>query len=284
MSQAGVEKPDIDFIIRLVGPGIKPWVIPGRALARVIGAAQRLVDQEDEGANDIAGDEGKQSATGGGALRLMKVKSSSAGYAVAAGSPEPALKVLRETGKAISHPEKADWSNSTISSIEELSDVARSLGCEIEFRLPAEKGYGDVIAKITPYTYESVESSAFIRGPTSIFGKIERIGGATEMHCGVRIANQIRMVICRVATEDLVRSLGNYIYQEVMLSGQATWLRHNWHIKHFNITGFEPPKSGSIRETLNRVYEAGGNAWDAVDNPAEPAREGPRKSRPDRRL
>ena len=87
------------------------------------------------------------------------------------------------------------------------------------------------------------------------------------MHCGVHLPNQTRMVICRVASADLVRELGRFMYQNVMLSGEATWLRHNWHIKYFKITGFEPPKTGSIREALQRIYDAGGKAWDEVKNP-----------------
>jgi hypothetical protein len=115
----------------------------------------------------------------------------------------------------------------------------------------------------------NTEGTAFITGPTSIFGKIERVGGATEMHCGIHLANQVRMVICRVATEDLVRQLGRYMYQNVMLSGEATWLRHNWHIKHFKITGFESPKTGSIRDALRRIHDAGGKAWDGIKDPAK---------------
>jgi hypothetical protein len=189
-------------------------------------------------------------------------------YPLAAPLAQLALQVLRQTGKAIDSPEKSDWTDATLSSVKELSDVARSLGCEIELRLPGEgKHYGDVLAKITPYTFSKVSESAFITSRTSIFGRVERVGGATEMHCALRVAGRVRMVICRVVNADLVRELGRLLYQNVVVSGEATWLRHNWELKTLCIDGFEPPKSGSIRDALRRIREASGDAWDTIGDP-----------------
>ena len=75
------------------------------------------------------------------------------------------------------------------------------------------------------------------------------------------------MVICRVTTEDLVRGLGQYLYQSVVLTGDATWLRHNWRLKGLVIKSFEPPKTGSILEALRQAHDAGGDAWEAVSDP-----------------
>lgn len=276
MEQRPNRKPGADFLVRLVAPGLKPWLVPMRTLARICEATQRLVEQSDDGAEDDRAlskflPHGKDPSS---ALRLISVTSSSAGYQVAAPRHEGAVNVIRQLGRSINDPVDVNWSAGALSSIQELTDVAKSLGCEIEFREPGSgKVLGPVIAKISPSTYSEISEMAFVFGPTSIFGKIERVGGATEMHCGVHISGQPRMVICRVASEDLVRQLGQYMYQEVMLSGQATWLRQSWQIKHFEITGFEPPKVGSIRDALRRIHEAGGSAWDKVADPDDFIRE-----------
>lgn len=88
------------------------------------------------------------------------------------------------------------------------------------------------------------------------------------MHCGIRLPGTPRkMVICDVRTPELVRELGKYMYQDVILSGQATWLRYNWQLKRLVIDHLEPPKVGSIKDAIRRSHEAGGCPWDAVTDP-----------------
>ncbi len=81
------------------------------------------------------------------------------------------------------------------------------------------------------------------------------------------------MVICRVADAQLVRELGQYIYQRVTLIGRATWLRRNYMLKRMEIDSFEPPKTGSIMDTLKEVHGAGGHAWDKIADPEAEIRE-----------
>ena len=267
MEAASRHKPSPDFIVRLIGHGVKPWAVPMRTLARVLDAVQRLVDQrEDEFAEDaVVGDfEGQEeiAAESVATLRLVDVKAKSAGYAVAAKYGAAAIAVISDVGKAIQRPKDADWSGSTISSIKELSEVARSLGCIIEFGKPG----GDVLAKITPLTYREVSESAFVHGYTSIYAALVRIGGATEPHCGLRLPDQSRMVFCHV-NPNLIREMGKFLYQDIVVGGDATWLRHNWQLKDLKITSFEPPKKGSIRDVLKKLYNAGGAGWDSVADP-----------------
>lgn len=204
-----------------------------------------------------------------GVLRLIQVRDSSASYAVASVDGQSALGIIAETAQSIASPEDSEWRSGTISSLKELSEIAKSLRCTIEFRRPAEgRKYGDVIAKITPATFEAVAGSAFVTGHTSVYAKIERVGGATQMHCGIRLPNRPRkMVICRVVGEKLVRELGQFMYENVVVSGEATWIRHNWQLKHLVITSFDPPKKSTFEEVFKRVYEAGGDAWDRIPDP-----------------
>jgi hypothetical protein len=266
-------KPNPHFYIRLVGTGIKPWIVPMRALARVMDAVQRLVDQrEDEfeaEGEGIVGEQGEKESAGVDvslrALRLVGLTTKSAGYAVASTTPEIAISVLSETGKSIRSPQNAEWSGSQISSIKDLSEVAKSQGCVIEFRESGRGGaMGDVLAKITPLTFDEISGSAFVYGDTSIYGRLERIGGATEPHCGLRIADQPKMVICHIAGTELIRKMGQYLYQDIIVTGEAKWLRHNWQIRDMKITSFEAPKTGEIRDVLERMWQAGGKEWDKV--------------------
>ena len=127
---------------------------------------------------------------------------------------------------------------------------------------------GRVFATIDGDSYSILAATAFVTGESSIYGYLERVGGATEQRCGLRLPNQLRkMVYCTVDTEELIRKLGQHIYENVLVSGTVTWFRKSWRVKHINIIDFEPSKSGSILETLDRIYEAGGKAWDDIDDP-----------------
>lgn len=258
-------KPAANLVVRLVGPGIKPWAVPTRALGRVLDAIQRLLDQQDE--DETEGLESDRLATRDDrSIRLLAVKSGSAAYPVSVPHPVPALRLVTETGRRLQAPERAVWTGATLSSLKDLSEVARALGCTIELAQPGSgRTIGAVLARIEPDTYSGVVASAFYYGDTSIYAKIERVGGATKKHCGIRIPVQARkMVICEVESDELVRQLGQYIYQSVLVHGRATWLRHTDEVRSFRISSMEPPKTGSIRQVLERLRDAGASVWDEV--------------------
>jgi hypothetical protein len=229
-------------------------------------AVQRLIDQRDdeEGNEDHADRAGAISEESDvKVLRLLGVLKGSACYPVASHNGPAARKMLQVTGRSLKDPSRADWTGSSLSALRDCSDVARALGVNIQFMTHGENAH--VLATITPDTYAEVSNTAFIRGMTTISATIERVGGATEAHCGLRVADQARrMVICHVRGDELVRRLGQYIYQTVVVTGYATWFRHNMRLKTIDITDFEAPKNGSIIDALRRIREASGNAWQDV--------------------
>jgi hypothetical protein len=265
-------KPTTAFVIRIVGKGLRPWDVPMRSLTRIFNAVQRLIENTESDVAELDEDEEQQSPRPLSPIQLLDVKSGSAAYPVAAFDGTAALKTLGNMGRNLNNPSEADWDSVSLSSIEEISAAAKSIGhakstdCYVEI-CDAYK-HGNVIAKITPETYDDIAAGAFIHGDSSIYGYLERIGGATRPHCGLRVAAQPeKMVICHVASEDLVRELGPYVYKNVRVSGKVTWFKKNWHVKTINVQAFEPVQTGSIRDALNAVYEAGGKAWDDVEDP-----------------
>jgi len=250
-----------DFEIRLVGPDVKPWRVPMRALTRALNAVQRLMEPTMDEPS-----EGEQERRGEAALHLVRVTSGSAKYAVSADDPVRTIKTLTDAGTALKYPNAQEWDLDLLSPLETLSDVARSLTCSIEFKECGKDGV--VFATFDSGSYASLAATAFVVGESSVYGYLERVGGATEQRCGLRLPNQpSRMIYCTVETEDLVRKLGTHIYENVQVSGTVTWLRKAWRVKTVHVKDFEPSKTGSILETLDRIYEAGGKVWDDVDDP-----------------
>jgi hypothetical protein len=264
---ASADSPKPDFLIRLDGADVKPWLVPMRALSRVLAAVQRLVDQRDDLADDQE-ETGDFLDTETRTLRLLAVKAGSAAYAVTSENRQVTLGVLRETGQSLDAPEKALWHPSAVSSIDDLSQIAKQLGCVIEFREHKEgKRFGDVIAMIRPESIRTVQQRAFTHGRTSVRGKLERIGGATEAKCAIRVPGRHRLLFCRVASLDLTRELGPHIYSDVVLTGEAVWYRFNNQLKSLNVSSFSPAKTKSFADVAMEVRAAGGNAWDEILDP-----------------
>ena len=258
------KKPAAVFEIRLVGPGLKPWGVPMRVLTRALNAVQRLMEHVDEEPDDRAR-RAPEAELEDAPLHLIGVVSRSAGYAVAARDPSHVLSILSDFGQGIEAPD-GEWGPDILYPVEDLSAIARALSCSIEFKKPGPKG--DVLARVEPDSYTHMADSAFVVGRSSVYAYLERVGGTTERRCALRLPNQPRkMVYCTVAGEDLVRELGQHIYENVMVSGTVTWFRKNMTVRRIHVTSFESQKKGSILEALNRVYEAGGKAWDEVDDP-----------------
>jgi hypothetical protein len=253
------KNPPISFEVRFDGPSISPEVIPLRVLARALSAVQRLVSDDEED-SERKPDEFE--------LHLLDVCRGSATYPVFAEKQSEVLKRIKLAGTILDRPERADEVPQVLSPIEDLSAIAKSLGCTIELKLPG-KG-SDVLAKITPKSYESLEGAVFVSGDTSISGIVERVGGATELHCGMRVQQQPeKMLICRVESTDVARQLGQHLYQQVVVSGTATWYRRSWRLRFFSIRSMHQLKRGSLVEAMQALRAAGGNTWDKIKDPEE---------------
>ena len=267
--QANTNKPAIPaFVIRLVGsPGFRPSDVPVGTLARIFNAIQRLVAnvEKDEWEGVESKEQGEHLSQ---SIQLIGVRSGSAVYPFSAVDGTSALKILGNMGRNLASPSKAEWDAVSLSSIDDISAAARAIGVTVEIR--KEKKNGAVLATITPMTYAEIKQGAFISGESSVFGCLERVGGTTEMRCAIRIPDQPeRMIYCHVATEDVIRQLGQHLYENVRVSGTVTWLRMNWQVKTISITAFDQPKDGSILEALDRIYDAGGKTWEHIEDPDE---------------
>lgn len=264
---ADLKKPKPSFVVRMVGSGLKPSGVDLRKFTRAMDAVQRLIEQRD----DFQEGEDGESPSDAAPLQLLSVVTGSAVYRLLADDPQRAVGILRRTGVDIDAPKSVEWSSATLSSLRDLSDVARTLGCRIELRDLTEEGkrlkLGDVLASIGPDTYPRISSFAFMSGETSVFGKIERVGGATNMHCGLRIPHQHRMIICKVSNAELTRELGRYMYQHVTVHGTATWVRRGSFLKSMLIKSYDKPKRGSFTKTLDAVHRASHGVWDDVEDP-----------------
>lgn len=261
------------FEVRLFGPGIAPWSVPTGQLAKLLGAVQRLVEPVESEDHDEDSDQpewaGTPEVTG---LRLLGVRSGSAAYKLSSPRPTQDVQSLRLTGHAIRAPAEGEWTADNLSALERCSEAAQALRCQVEIRLPGGgrgRELGDVLAVIGPDTYRAVEAVVQLTGDTTSFATIERVGGATSHRCGLRFANQpSRMVFGTIRDgEGLAVELAKHLFQSVLVSGRATWIRRTNQIRRFEIESFQAPRQVPIGSIFERLRAAGGVAWNSVADP-----------------
>ena len=197
-------------------------------------------------------------------IRLLDVKRGSAVFRFFDQSPTTAIEYLRLVGKVLENPEEIAENDHIIRPIERLSATARRLDCSILVRESRQPEV--ILAKIEPSSYRAFSQRLFITGTTSITGKVQRVGGAAQVRCALRVSFQNGLLYCLVDNADLARKLGDHLYQNVAVHGTASWIKNTWRIVDFKVTSVQYFQEGTISEALESLRKSGGSGWDDVED------------------
>jgi hypothetical protein len=256
------QKPVAVLIVSFDRAGIKPAKIPFTALAEVISAVQALAT----GGRAVGAPREREEPGEDDKFRLMRIKTGSAIYSLAGPPPVRFTERLRLAYTIVREPETSEVEDFVLSPLQRLSHVARVLDTEITLRDPSRPRA--VLARFGGDSYSRVASSLLVSGETQLFGKVLRVGGATEKKCMLRIPSQQHAIYCSVDSVIVARELGKRLYQEVLAAGVAQWLRSNWHVVAFTIREVSQPKHRSLLEAREAVRRAGGSDWDKIGDPS----------------
>jgi hypothetical protein len=230
-------------------------------LSQAFSAVQRLasgqyVSREDEPEDEEADD----------SLRLLDVQRGSAVYRITGPSPDAPIANIRKAGSILEEPDEAGDSDYVINPVEDLSRIARSLACRIVLRKP---GSIRPLATVDSDSYHRIAGRLIVEGDTAFTGKVQRVGGKMSNRCALSVPFQHRMIYCLVESPDLARTLGQRLYQDVVVQGTARWLRGSWKLFSFRVKDVYQPKKGGIREAFKALHDAGGKGWDQIEDPAK---------------
>jgi hypothetical protein len=259
------KKPAVVFEVVFSGPGIYPELIPLGTMSRILSAVHALATGSELPEEEEEQSDEPTAQSSGNEIQLLDVKRGSAVLRFSGMSPAPVLNNLREFGLVLRHPERIGQNIRMLRPIEDLSATARKLNCTIKIKKPS-KDDGE-LAIVDSASYENISKSIFVDGETSITGRVERVGGATRVRCGLRVPFQRRMFICGVKNRDVARMLGEKVYQEVIVRGNAKWIKSTWRLYKFDIENVQQLISESIDESFQALRKAGGSAWDKIESP-----------------
>lgn len=255
------------FEVRFIGPEIAPEKIPIRAVSDALSAIQDIASGRDPYE--------EQQVSPEKAIGLVDVERGSAVYSCVARAPKEALENIERVGLLISAPDRdrvdADSIVPALRPIKLLSDISRLIGCTVEVTATGRRR--TPLCVVTRDDYRRISQKLFITGETTVVGEVKRAGGATGMRCLLRVPDRRRILYCNVQTKEVVRRLGQCLYQTIAATGTAVWLHNTWRVVEFTINDFTQPRMGNALETIEELRRAGLSAWDEIDNPEKFVRE-----------
>ena len=259
------KKPLPVFELLFDARNIVPESIPLGMLTQALSAIRRLASgtqsSEEEAEEEFSIEEAS------GSIRLLNMKRGSAVYQFVCPKDDRAVGFLRGAGKVLENPEDIGDRDYILSPIDRLSAAARRLGCRIILR---EAGKEDgVLAKIESDSYDRLSEKLFIKGDTSFVGKVERVGGATSMRCALRVPFQQRLLYCSVESPEVSRQLGEHLYREVVVHGEARWIKHTWKLVSFKARSVTRLQKKRLSDAFQELRDAGGKDWDEIADPKQ---------------
>ena len=241
------------FQLRFTGGGVKPDVVPARELAEIIIATEEAISsialQRNPGLNPdeiIVG--------------LVQVENKSLGLSFASSSPDVVGSAFKEITSSISRRSFTSLPTKSLRGLRVLAEFNTSHNCRTEF-------WNGDIAAVAPLAEMNVgfelflPEEKFIRGETVIYGKVERVGGV-EPKVRVRLS-EYEVVSCRL-NEGLAKELGQHLYADVGLKGQATWDAKDHSLVYFRVEEILPYEGIGAVQAAYALNDAARGAYDAV--------------------
>lgn len=245
--------------VRFIAPDIAPEKIPLRSVSDALSAVQDLASGRDPYlTSHVPLEKG---------IGLVDVRAGSAVYVCVSRAPKEALRNLTYIGALLANKKiKESLLAASLRPIKLLSEIAKHVNCRVEVTVGG-KSSADPLFTIVSDDYERLAKRILLTGDATVYGTVERIGGATGLRCLMRIPGRRKLLYCNVRGRDLARKLGPKLYENIAATGVATWIRPSWRIHAFTITGFSQPKLGNVEKAIEKLREAGLSAWDEIENP-----------------
>lgn len=241
------------FEISLSGEGIYPESLRASELADILKSVEKTITsvayQKDPSLNldeFIVG--------------LVQIEKGSAKLAFASSQSVLAKSSFEDVTEAVSKGKVYTLPNEAIEEVGKMADFSKKKGCVIEFRPELGK---EPTAFIEPDIDLGLQKIPSYSGDTVIFGKLERIGGATPK-ARLRISDH-EVVSCSLS-HDLAKTLAFKLYEYVGLSGKATWNSATWSLVSFNVQSITDYEDGSIKGAFQELADAAGDAWTDVSD------------------
>jgi hypothetical protein len=232
--------------------GLRPEDVSVSDLAKLLTAAEEAILGAIEGQGDQAQVR----------VSLVRISRHSTGLHFATPTPRVVRPAFVQIAEAVRGSKILPLTSRSREGIRGLEDFSHRFGRVLEFRLPEEGKRTRPIATITPASTLFAYTADLIEGETSLYGKVERVGGSTP-RVVLRVAEKVT-VHCDVS-EEVAKELGHRLYTWVGVGGRAKWSPYDHSIESFRVERVLPYVDTPITDAVTKLGALIGEYWTGVD-------------------
>ena len=188
-------------------------------------------------------------------IGLVDIETGSTKLRFSSQLPQLALSAFVALTTSISNNDYTSLPASSVRAIQKISDFAKKRQCIAAFEVPSDTSHS---ARITPDSVIDFPENAFISGETTVYGKIERVGGATPKV--VIRTGENKSISCAVS-EELAKNLAQRLYSWMGMRGTGTWSTEDYTMEEFNIEEISTYEDQPLEKSINELSSLIGKYW-----------------------
>lgn len=120
-----------------------------------------------------------------------------------------------------------------------------------------------ITASLTSETPIPVKNMVYVTGETTLYGRVERVGGKTPKVWLMLGDNET--IVCEIS-ESLAIEVANYLYQWVSVFGKAKWNSSDYSIESFKILGINKEfQAIPLNEAFEYLSQEIGHYYNEID-------------------
>lgn len=239
---------------RVVGDKITPESISSNEFSKLITAYEdaliALFDKENPDKKEL------------GYISVVGIKNESAGILFKPNYVDELLSAANKINDSINNKSISKLPYRTVENLSIIQTFVSQKKCSVELN-----GYeGIASTKITPETNLHINKSFYIKGETTIYGKVINVGGVDpkvrlEFDNGVRLSVKIK--------ESEAKILSPHLYEVIGVRGVAKWKKEDYELTEIRPKSFIIMKEKDIEEKFKGLSDLLGKYWVDIDNPDE---------------
>lgn len=238
--------------IRLVGEDISPEKISANDFSKLIAAYEDALIAFFEKRHPDKKDLGFVSVVG--------ISSESAGVVFRPNYETEMIEVANDINTSINNKTISKLPFKTVENLTIIQNYINKKNCTAELN-----GYDKIAStKITPSTNLRITKSFYIKGETTIYGKVVRVGGK-EPRVRVQINDDLELSV--IIKEKDAKELSPYLYEVIGIKGMAKWKKENHELVEIKPKSFILMEEKSLKEKFKGLGDLLGKYWVDIDNP-----------------
>jgi hypothetical protein len=150
-----------------------------------------------------------------------------------------------------------------IESIESIKEIIRfNRKHNTSTEVWRKNGGHDRLAVITPTTRVQIENFT-VRGTTSLYGTLRRIGGDDPPRAWMRWTNG-ETLSCRVKSRSLASQMAQFLYQTMGVRGTAFWDNRDMRLYDFRIEQLLPYREKDLSKAVDALGDVAGRYYQEI--------------------